>query len=186
MRLTPRAKLVLIVALFALPMVVSFVAYRYFPPGATANYGELLLPPAAVTSQPFDEAGASAFDFQGLRGKWVLVASDSGDCPAPCRGKLQAMHQTRLALGRNASRVERVFVVDDLRPADAELAARYPGLRVAVTRRGLTLPTGAANDRAHIYLVDPRGNVMMRWPAEPHLKRMLKDLERLLKASQIG
>ena len=46
--------------------------------------------------------------------------------------------------------------------------------------------TGAGNDRAHIYLVDPRGNVMMRWPANPQMRGMLKDLERLLKASQIG
>ena len=50
----------------------------------------------------------------------------------------------------------------------------------------MVLPPGAANDRAHIYLVDPLGNVMMRWPAKPDMRRMLKDLERLLKASQIG
>jgi hypothetical protein len=96
------------------------------------------------------------------------------------------MTQVRLALGRNASRVERVFVVDDVRTADAALLGSYPGLVVAVTRRGLLLPPGAANDRAYIYLVDPRGNVMMRWPAKPDYKRMFRDLERLLKASQIG
>jgi hypothetical protein len=73
------------------------------------------------------------------------------------------MRQVRLALGRNASRVDTLVVAKD------ELA-----------RAGLPI------DAAHIYLVDPHGNVMMRWPSPPDLKRMLKDVERLLKASQIG
>ncbi len=42
------------------------------------------------------------------------------------------------------------------------------------------------NDRAHVYVADPLGNVMMRFPANAEPRRMLKDLERLLKASQIG
>jgi hypothetical protein len=92
----------------------------------------------------------------------------------------------RLALGRNASRVERVLVVDDTRPADRAALAAFDGLVVAVTPTGLTLPPGAGNDRAHVYLVDPHGNVMLRWPAAADRRRMLKDLERLLKASQIG
>ena len=45
---------------------------------------------------------------------------------------------------------------------------------------------GPANDRAHIYLADPHGNVMMRWSSQPDFRGMLKDLVRLLKASQIG
>ena len=59
-------------------------------------------------------------------------------------------------------------------------------LVVAVTPRGLAIPAGAANDRAHIYLVYPHGNVMMRWPSQPDFRGMLKDLVRLMKASQIG
>ena len=187
MRLGPRAKLLLLVSIFALPMIASYVAATWLRPEATGNYGELLLPPAGVTSQPFERPEGGALRFEELRGKWVMVASDSGACPAACAAKLQAMERTRLALGRNASRVERVFVADDLRAPDAAaLLAAHPGLQIAVTRRGLTLPPGAANDRAHIYLVDPRGNVMMLWPAEPDYRRMFRDLERLLKASQIG
>jgi hypothetical protein len=116
----------------------------------------------------------------------VLVASDSGACPAPCIEKLAATRQVWLALGRNASRVSRVFVADDLEAPVPALASDFDSMVVAVTPRGMQLPPGAANDRAHIYLVDPRGNVMMRWPAHPDMRRMLKDLERLLKASQIG
>ena len=184
--MSPRAKLAALAALFAAPIVASVVAYNVMEAKPTANFGELLLPPARVTPQRLEAPGGGEFLFGGLAGKWVMVVSDSGECPQACREKLEAMRQVRLALGRNAPRVERVFVVDDVRRPEAGVLADFEGTRVAFTPTGLALPPGAGNDRAHIYLVDPRGNVMMRWPAGADRKRMLGDLQRLLKASQIG
>lgn len=182
----PRGKLLALASLFLLPVVASILAWKFLAPAATANYGELLLPPAQVTRQPFERHEGGGFNFGDLGGKWVLVASDSGDCARACIDKLLVMRQVRLALGRNASRVERVFVVDDLRrPAGAALEA-FPGMVSAITPAGMSLPPGAGNDRAHIYLVDPHGNVMMRWAATADGKHLLSDLQRLLKASQIG
>jgi len=186
MRLTPRAKLLLIAAGFALPIAASFLAYFVVSREPTANYGELLLPPARITAQPFDRAEGGAWKFEELEGRWVLAMSDSGDCAAACVEKLVTLRQVRLALGRNASRVARVYVVDDVRRPVAATLEPFEGTIVALTPTGMHLPSGAANDRAHIYLVDPNGNVMMRWPARPDGKRMLRDLERLLRASQIG
>jgi len=91
------------------------------------------------------------------------------------------MRQVRLALGRDASRVARVLVAQS---ADAVPAAPREDLQVV--RPAAPEPPGPLNDPAHIYLVDPRGNVMMRWPREPDMARMLRDLKTLLKASQIG
>lgn len=182
----PRAKLLAIIALFALPIVASFVAYRFFRPEATANYGELLLPPAQITTSAFDRAGGGSFRFAELRGRWVLVASDSGRCPASCVAKLTLMRQVRLMLGRNAARLERVFVADDPHPLPAEALAPFEGTVAITPPLGMTQPPAPANDRAHVYLVDPLGNVMMRFPADAEPRRMLKDLERLLKASRIG
>ena len=143
MKLSPRAKLLLIASLFAAPMVAAVLAYLYFPPPPGANYGELLLPPQVLSAE-----------FRKPHGeRWLLVAASD----------IEAMRQVRLALGRDASRVEVVVA-----PA-AELAK-----------------AGVSVDERHIYLADPHGNVMMRWPASPDLKRMLADLKRLLKASQIG
>jgi cytochrome oxidase Cu insertion factor (SCO1/SenC/PrrC family) len=185
MRLSPRAKLLLVAALFALPLVASYVAYRFADGKPTANYGELLLPPRQIPAHEF-MAASQPWRFDALRGRWVLAMSDSGACPDRCVEKLTALRQVQLALGRNGARVARVYVVDDLVPPAAARLEPFAGTIIAVTPRGLHLPPGAANDRAHLYLVDPNGNVMMRWPAAPDLKRMVKDLERLLKASQIG
>ena len=186
MKLAARTRLLLIVAGFALPVAGSYLAYHFSRPAPTANYGELLLPPARIPTHPFEHLAGRSWTFAELQGRWALTMSDSGACPAACVEKLTTLRQVRLALGRNASRVTGVYVVDDLTPPDPKALGPFEGTVVALAPRGMQLPSGVANDRAHIYLVDPNGNVMMRWPAGADRKRMLKDLELLLKASQIG
>ena len=186
MTLGPRAKLLLLAACFVLPMVLSFIAYRFLHPDPTGNYGELLLPPARAPALAFDAGRPGAWSFDQLRGRWALVMSDSGRCAGACVHKLTLLRQVQLALGRRAARVARVYIVDDQAPPQPAQLAEFEGTIVASTPRDAVLPAGAGADRAHIYLVDPHGNVMMRWPADADQKRMLRDLERLLKASQIG
>ncbi len=184
MTIGARAKLVMLMGLFAAPIVASVLAYRFLHPVPTANHGELLLPPAEAPAQPLARAGGGAFSFAGLRGKWVLVAADSGACGEPCRRKLYLVRQVRLAMGREADRVERVFVADDGRAPDAGVLEPYAGMVAVVRPAALSAPM--LRDRAHVYLVDPHGNVMMRWPVDADPKGMIRDLERLLRASQIG
>lgn len=172
MTLAPRAKLVLLASLFALPIVASVVAYLFFPPAPTANYGELLLPPASAPTE-----------LMAMRERWILVTWDRAPCEAACLAKVTAMRQVRLALGRNASRVDRVLMLDGA-GGRAPPPEGFEGM--VVIGAGGVPHAGLIGDDAHIHLVDPNGNVMMRWPARPDMKRMLKDLERLLKASQIG
>lgn len=186
MKLAPRGKLLLLMGLFAAPIVASILAYNFLDVRPTANYGELITPPARVTAERFGTPGGGPFAFADLSGKWALVVSDSGACEAACRDKLVTLRQVRLALGRNAGRVERVFVVDDSRVPASAVLEPFAGMHVALPPEGAKRPPGPANDRAHVYLVDPNGNVMLRWPWPLENRRMLKDLERLLKASQIG
>jgi cytochrome oxidase Cu insertion factor (SCO1/SenC/PrrC family) len=185
MKVGPRAKLLALLAIFALPIVASVLAYNFLDVRPTANYGELIVPPLPAPSEKLRRTDGSSFSFGDLAGKWVLVASDAGACAAACQEKLVTLRQVRLALGRNAERVERVFVAADGQgPGDAALQP-FPGMHAVLCARtpGVAGPLG---DPAHVYLVDPNGNVMMRWPQPADPRRMLKDLERLLKASQIG
>lgn len=172
MKLTPRVKLALIAGLFALPIVASVVTYVFFPPRTTGNYGELLLPPAPAPAE-----------LMAMRERWALIAWDLAPCEGACLDKITVMRQVRLAMGRNASRVDRVLLLGKTNgtPAPPE---GFEGMYLIGTSG---VPGGGLiGDAGHIYLMDPNGNVMMRWPAHPDMKRMLKDLDRLLKASQIG
>jgi hypothetical protein len=185
MKLGPRAKMALIVAGFALPIVASFLVYTFGHPRATANYGELLLPPDTVTAAHFVGADGRDFRFASLGGRWIIVVGDRAPCDAACRAKLVAVRQVRLTLGKDAERVATVAVLEGGAAPDPAMRSEFPDM--AFVRPAQPAPAGAATaDPAHIYLVDPNGNVMMRWPAQPDYKRMKGDLDRLLRASQIG
>ena len=172
-----RLTLVLIGALFALPAAVGWIAYLAgWVPGTTSNYGTLLAP------RPIAAAPVAA-----LRGKWVLVQLDRAACDARCERKLYYMRQVRRAQGREMNRVERLWIVTDDAAVRAELLAAIEGTHIARGEAKLAALFPAQREAAdHVYLVDPLGNLMLRFPRDPEPSRVIKDLQRLLRASSFG
>jgi hypothetical protein len=109
-------------------------------------------------------------------------------CDADCAQQLYLTRQVRIAQGKEQSRIERLWVLTDPTSPDPALLREHPGLFVWRPDDAVFADQFPADqDRsAHIYLVDPLGNLMMRFPAAVDPKRMMKDLKLLLKASQIG
>lgn len=183
-----RIKLLALAAFFALPVLAGYVAFFFdLAPGSAANYGTLLQP-RLLPDVVLQSADRRPLKFSELRGKWLLVQFDSGACDAYCERKLYFMRQVRKALGKDMTRVERVWLLTDSQAPKAVLLGAIDGTR-------LILPAGSAfsgefpaerSASDHIYLVDPLGNLMMRYPREPDPSRMLKDLKRLIKVSQVG
>jgi hypothetical protein len=162
-------KLVLIALVCAAPLVLGTLAYLLgWSPGKPGNYGELI-PPRVVSGAPFTS----------LRGKWVLVSADAAACDAYCEKKLYFMRQVRRAQGKDMERIERLWLVSGAGAPRAELLAAIEGTRVVALE-------DPAFTREHIYLVDPLGNLMLRFPRDPDPSRMIKDLQRLLRYSRIG
>ncbi len=181
-----RSKLTLwlILAVCAAPIAASYVAYYVWPPAGHVNYGELLEP------RPLPDAGIEtldghAFRWTEVKGDWVLLMADGAECDARCRSKLLYTRQVRLAQGKALARIERVWLLTGGGAPDPQLLAEHPELRVlragSATVQALTAD-GLARD--HVYVVDPLGNLMMRFPADPDPRRMLKDLSRLLRHSK--
>jgi hypothetical protein len=172
-----RAKLALLGLFFAAPFALASLAWWLdWAPGTTSNYGELILPPRPLAGAPLE----------ALRGKWVLVSFDAGTCDAYCERKLYFMRQVRRAQGKNQDRVARLWVVTDGASPRAALLEAIEGTHLA-RDAGLAAhfpAAGAPSD--HLYVIDPLGNLMMRFPREPDPSRILKDLQRLLRVSQIG
>ena len=170
--MSPRLKLALIFLACAAPFALGWVAWYFeWGTGRPGNYGELITP-SPVSGPPFEE----------LRGKWLLVSFDAAACDAYCERKLYFMRQVRTAQGKEQARIERVWIITDGRTPRPELLAAIEGTRVSKAN-----PGGFPGEELdHIYLVDPLGNLMMRFPRDPDPSRMLKDLQRLLKYSRIG
>jgi hypothetical protein len=172
-----RAKLALLALFFAAPFALAWLAWRLdWATGATSNYGELIQPPRPLAGAPLE----------ALRGKWVLVSFDDGACDAYCEKKLYFMRQVRRAQGRNQDRVARLWVVTDGAPARPGLLEAIEGTQLARDAGLAARFPAAASVRDHLYVVDPLGNLMMRFPRDPDPSRILKDLQRLLRVSQIG
>jgi hypothetical protein len=162
----------LLIALDVLaPVIATNVAYYLFPRDKQVNYGELL------STQPPPDARVVA----EFKGRWALVMSAPGACDARCQAALYATRQARTIQGREMDRVVRVWLVPDAAPSDPTLLAQH---RDVAVRRGSLAGWPAGADR--LYLVDPLGNLVLAWPADPDIKKMAADIGRLLKASRIG
>ncbi len=185
-----RWKMVAVMLCCAAPVIASYFTYYVIRPEGRSVYGELLdpqrpLPALAATTRE----GAPA-DLRALKGQWLLVAVAGAVCDALCEQQLYFERQLRETLGREKDRLDRVWLVSDGAPIPARLDNGLTGatvLRVPATQLAQWLPTadGHAMDE-HLYVVDPLGNLMMRFPARMDAKgaaRAKRDLDRLLRAS---
>lgn len=183
--------LYLLIIVCVAPVVASYLAYYVLPPSGRTNYGELIEPQVPWPALDARLQDGTAFDFGALRGKWIMVQVDASGCDEACRNKVWQMRQLRAMQGKDADRIERVFLVTDQEPLQTMLQRDFDGTHfVRVGRdalRFMPVPDEtAARIEDHIYLIDPLGNLMMRWPRAADPNRMKRDIGRLLKASRVG
>ncbi len=184
-----RRTLLLVAAVCIAPFVGSFALYWFWQPSGRINYGELVegVTVPAATLAPA-AGGGKAFDFSQVRGRWLFVTVDSGACDGYCQKKLWKMRQVRLTQGKSLERIERVWLLTDTQSVAASVIKEYEGTWIARAQGSTILRAFPHHDaqRDHIYLVDPLGNVILRYPKDADPSRMKKDLQRLLRVSRIG
>jgi hypothetical protein len=175
----------LVLALCVAPIVASYIAYYFWRPSGHVNYGELI-EPRQLPRAAAERLDGSAFDWPAeLKGQWVLMAAGPSDCDEKCREKLVYMRQVRLAQGKETDRIDRVWLLTDSGTPAAALIAEHPGLVVLRHAEPLVAALPAtASPLDHVYVVDPLGHLMMRFPANPDPRKMLKDVTRLLRHSK--
>lgn len=186
-----RWKALMILAVCAVPIVASYLTYYVIKPQARTNYGTLLEPRGnPLPTLHATTLNGQAAELTAYHGKWVLLQVHGSDCDAACEALLYDMRQLRLTQGRERDRIERVWLVTDQQPIDTMLLRKYDGTHLLRIQPEALQPwlSAAQGDRLtdHLYMIDPLGNLMMRFPKKPDQTKMKKDLTRLLKASSIG
>jgi hypothetical protein len=183
--------LLLVLLVCAAPLIASYLTYYIIKPTGRNNYGDLIDPrgyPIPALSSTTLDGRAEGLD--AYKGKWILLKVGGGDCAEACKKQLFTLRQLRLMQGKEMDRVERVWLVTDQAPLDIALMKEYDGmriLRVDAQALGKWLPAGQGSLPAdHIYMVDPLGNLMMRFPKDADPAKVKKDMGKLLKASAIG
>jgi len=193
-----RISMVLVLALFAAPLIFATLAITLFPdwkPETTTNNGDLVKPVRKLPAFSLETLQGKPVDETFFRGKWTILYLAKGACDRPCVEQLYNIRQTRLAQGKDIDRLRRLMLWDTDGVSDAqrqELQKHFPGQVIvpAGEEKGL-LRAFVLDDQDplvanRIYLVDPLGNLMMKYePGEEH-RGMIKDLEKLLKYSGLG
>ena len=174
----------------ASPVIASYFTYYVIRPEGRRNYGELINPQRPMPAISTTDLAGKPGQLLALKNQWLLVSLASGACDAACQQRLYFQRQLRESLGKEKVRVDWVWLVTDAAPIDARLT---PALTEATVRRvapddlAKWLP-GASGQRLdeHLYVVDPLGNLMLRFPANmdaPGAAKAKRDLDRLLRAS---
>lgn len=190
-----RRTLLLIMLLFLVPVVLATGLYfgGWRPQGKSLHHGQLVQPAQPLNDVVLRRAdGKETQLMSSLRGSWVLLTFSRLPCTQACQDNLYKMQQVRLTQGKDASRVRRAFIALANGGDGSSLENQYPGLivfagqprEVQAVARQLAGEAGEAQES--IYIVDPLGNLVLRYRADTDPSDIRKDLTRLLRLSQIG
>jgi cytochrome oxidase Cu insertion factor (SCO1/SenC/PrrC family) len=190
--LSGRLRMLLVLAVCAAPVVASYLTYYVLQPQGRTNYGALIDPPRMLPAQlDLRTLDGEPVAPASLLGQWLLVAVGPAACEVACERRLFMQRQLREMLGRERERLDKVWLVTDAAPVRAELRrvlatgpAPVTTLRVPAEAlaRWLEPAAGQALEET-LYLVDPRGQWILRMPTDPDPARVKRDLDRLLRAS---
>jgi hypothetical protein len=186
-----RLQMALVLLVCAAPVIASYLAvFVVKPETGDAAYGDLIRPSVGLPDVTGVDLRGRTVALRSLKGQWLLVAVGPAACDAACEQRLFMQRQLREMLGRERERIDKVWLVTDDAPLTSALQqAVTSGVPVHVLRaprervQAWLAPARGQPLEAHLYLVDPMGEWMLRWPATPDPAKVKRDLDRLLRAS---
>lgn len=185
-----RLKLLAVLLVCASPVILSYLFYYVLPPSGRTNFGTLILPQRPVPELRLIDAEGKSYRFASHLGQWVVLQVDAGACGKACTDKLYALRQQRTMTGKERERIDRVWLVTDAVKPSAELMRDYEGtfvLRADPAELAALMPLEPGRRiEDYLWVVDPLGFLMMRFPADGEPSKIRKDISRLLKASRVG
>lgn len=190
-RTSSRAVLLGLIAIFVGPLLLATILYvrlDLWTPSIHVNYGELLLPIRPIESLDIQTIENKTLSLQDLKGRWTYVYLGSGTCGLYCQAELFKVRQARAMLGRDLVRVQYIYLAldDDAKKGMAQLKEGHPQMIVGVTESPEKPTMFGPGSAGYLYLLDPLGNLVLRYGHDAETKGMQKDLKRLLKVSNIG
>ncbi len=182
-----RIKMLLLFLVAASPVIASYFTYYVIRPEGRRNYGELIEPQRPLPAFSGIDAEGREMPLPTLKHQWLFISVADSACDVQCERHLYLQRQLREGLGKDKGRMDWVW----LRTGDKAFPERLrPALQTAtvlwVDEAQLATwlqPAPGQRLSDHLYVVDPMGNWMMRFPAQADPSKMRRDLERLLRAS---
>lgn len=190
-----RVYLLAIIALFIVPLLAAWLLIDVWRPAGSVHHGELLNPARPIEHLQIVQKDQQTLDIDSLKKRWTLayIANDSV-CDDACRIQLYRMRQLRLGLGKDIGRMQTLLMMQDAPDQDLrqwleqEHELMLKGVADAETIGFFTQAFAQSENRngPWIYLIDPLGNLVMRYGVDVDPGGIRKDIKRLFKYSQIG
>lgn len=185
-----RLKMLFVALICAAPVIASYFTYYVVRPEGRRNYGELIEPQRPMPALTAATLDGAPLPLARLKDQWLLVSVGGGACDARCENHLYLQRQLREVLGKDKDRLDWVWIVDDQAPVrDALKPALATATVLRLPREQLAAwlqPAAGQELAAHLYVVDPMGNWMLRFPADMDragADKAKRDLGRLMRAS---
>ena len=185
-----RWRMILVMLVCAAPVIASYFTYYVVRPEGRRNFGQLIDPQRSLPDLLVTDLSGKASNLRALKGQWLLVSVAGGSCDEACGKHLYLQRQIRESLGKEKERLDRVWLINDEQPVTDKLRPALVGatvFRVPADQLAAWLaPAEGQRLPDHLYLVDPMGNWMMRFPpklAVPTAANAKRDIERVLRAS---
>jgi hypothetical protein len=185
-----RWKMLAVLLVCAAPVIASYFTYYVIRPEGRRNFGELVIPQRPLPAMATIDLNGKTGELVALKKQWLLISVAKSGCDSACQQRLYFQRQLRESLGKEKVRVDWVWLVTDTAAVDIRLKPALTEatvLRVPLDALAQWLPPAAGQRlEDHMYVVDPLGNLMMRFPANMDAAGAAKakrDLDRLLRAS---
>lgn len=175
-----RLQLILVLLVAIGPMILATGMYKlqFWVPDSRSYHGELI-----GNGQSRADLGV-----QSDETLWQLLVTAPQDCAADCQRLVYVARQIQIGLGQDASRASHALAV--AQPLDGDystkLTREYPKLQrypLDVSRYNKVAPEV---ETPQLWIIDPHGNLVLRYDAKVDGKDLLNDLRQLLKLSNIG
>lgn len=174
----------------AAPVVGSYLTFYVIKPSSTSSFGELITPTSTIPAISAIGLDGHQTKLDALKGQWLLISVAGGACDKTCEEHLYLQRQLRELLGREKERLDWVWLINDdqaVSPGILPALQTAQVLRIADDSLKAWLSPGKGHQLTdHLYVVDPMGRWMMRFPADlsvVNAAKAKKDLSKLLTAS---
>jgi len=186
-----RIKLIFITILFALPVMTAWLVYKnpqMLEGGKTKNHGQLISPAKPSNLADFITNG-SDMDFSHLKGRWIMLHIDlDGHCNVDCEKSVHTLRQLNVLLNKDSHRLKRIYL-DKTNETAIKTLLEDNELNIFQWNNEQIRTLRKLYDDfvdGDILLLDPLGNIMMKYHHDADPYGIQKDLKLLFKTSQIG
>jgi len=184
-----RVMLLAIFALFFGSLIVAGVLrFSGWRPAGMKNKGELLQPPADLRAQTPKLLDGGDYRWTPINRTWRITVAPPADCGAECTKAATDIYKVWELLGREAARVDVLWLcattpcappTDAPKLANLRLLQADPGLRAQLPRVDQVAYQGGRG--VPVYVIDPNGFVILRYAAGSDPGDLRSDLAKLLK-----